>query len=406
MALPVVITGAGVISSLGDRPATLHQALLDGRSGLGPITGVEGGGGHGAQVVDFAPEQYLSQDQLKPPLSPMPRVVQLCAAAVGKALDGSGWTLEAREKHQLGLIVGTMFCSVGAIAAFDRKVRKMPLEFANTVINAAAGKAAICHRLTGINSTLAAGLASGLQAIAYAADLIAQGRTKALVAGGAEELSAEGLFALHRSGLSCGAAGEDPYPLPCDRRRNGFAPGEGAAFLVLEEEESARQRGARALGRVEGHASLYDVEGGRDAASARRTLQRTIGLALENAGLEAAQIDAVSAAAHGGPAFDRREAEALAGVFGPAGPPVTAIKAMLGETLGAAGALQAVDLVESMQEGALPGIAGLEQVESDWPLDNLVRESRRIDLRTGLIEAVGYDGHCCALVLSRREEDG
>ena len=85
---------------------------------------------------------------------------------------------------------------------------------------------------------------------------------------------------------------------------------------------------------------------------------------------------------------------------------MTAIKAMLGETLGAAGALQAVDLVESMQEGALPGIAGLEQVETDWPLDNLVRESRRIDLRTGLIEAVGYDGHCCALVLSRREENG
>src|ERR1044072_5863759 len=208
----VVITGAGVVSSLGDTPAALHSALCEGRSGIGPVklfdtTGM--GCPLGGEVSDFDAQKYLGRRNLRP----LDRTSRLVASAAQLALDASGWTPEMRAERELGLILGTMFCSVRTISEFDRRALEAgpayasPLDFANTVINAAAGQTAILHDLRGVNTTVSPGVTSGLQAVAYAADLIRAGRARALLAGGADELCFESFYGFDRAGLLCRSDG-------------------------------------------------------------------------------------------------------------------------------------------------------------------------------------------------------
>src|ERR1043165_7526291 len=139
----VVITGAGVVSSLGDTPAGLHAALCEGLSGLRPVELFDTSGlgcPLGGEVKGFDAQKYLGRRNLRP----LDRTSRLVASAAQMALDASGWTPEMRAEHELGLVLGTMFCSVRTIAEFDRRALEAgpgyasPMDFANTVINAAA----------------------------------------------------------------------------------------------------------------------------------------------------------------------------------------------------------------------------------------------------------------------------
>ena len=401
----VVITGAGVISPLGDSPAALHRALCAGESGLKAVEvfATDGLGPRRAgEVRPFEPRDYLGERNLRP----VDRTARLLLAAAQRALEDSGWTAERRRESEVGLLLGTTFCSVRTIAEFDRRGMQLgpsyvsPFDFANSVINAAAGQAAIWHDLRGVNSTVSAGEASGLLAIASAADLIRTGRADALLAGGAEELCYESFLGFDRAGRLC-AAEEDP--LPFDARRRGFALAEGAALLMLEEAEAAAARGARVLAEVAGGGSAFDAS--PDGEGMAGAVARALREALADAGLQSDDIGCVSAGANGSVDADRREARGVAEAFGgadlPVDLPVTAIKSMLGEALGASGAFQAVALLGTLDDGVLPGIRGLGRPGEDCPLANLSARSRRLDgLRHAAAVAAGSGGHAGALVLS------
>ncbi len=407
----VVVTGAGVISPLGDSPAALHAALCAGASAAKPIELFELNGlgpAAAGEIRPFAPRHYLGERNLRP----VDRTSQLLLVAAGEALAGGGWTPERLAAREVGLVVGTTFCSVRTIAEFDRRAQKLgaayasPLDFANSVINAAAGQAAIWFGLRGVNSTLSGGEASGLQAVAYAADLIAGGRAEALLAGGVEELCFESFLALHRAGrLAAAAARGAGRPVPFDARRNGFLPAEGAALLLLESAASAAARGAPVLGEVLGHAAAFHAAAPGDDGGAAAAVERAVGLALEDAGASPGDVEVVSASANGSVAGDRVEARGLAAALGAHASrvPVTAIKAMLGEALGASGGFQAVDLLETLRRGTVPGIAGLEEVEPGFPLGGAGAASRRVELGrrpVGLAVARSWDGPCCAVLLA------
>jgi 3-oxoacyl-[acyl-carrier-protein] synthase II len=408
----VVITGAGVVSSLGDTPATLHAALCEGRSGVRPVELFDTRGlgcPVGGEVKGFDAQKYLGKRNLRP----LDRTSRLVASAAQLALDASGWTAEMRAEHELGLILGTMFCSVHTISEFDRRALEAgpsyasPMDFANTVINAAAGQTAILHDLRGVNTTISTGVTSGLQAIAYAADLIRGGRASALLAGGADELCFESFYGFDRAGLLCRSNGhEGHYPIPFDARRNGSTLGEGAALLMLEDAASARGRGARVLAEVRGCGSGYDCSRGKEEGKSVEAVAHSIRFALYDAGMLNYEIECFSASANGNPRGDRREARAVAQVFGDHAQrmPVTAIKAMLGETLGASGAMQAVDALETMRDGVLPGIPQLEEVEEDFPLALAGPDKQDVDVINALVNSVGFDGHCCSLILAKCEE--
>src|ERR1044071_424719 len=181
----VAITGAGVITSFGDSPAAFYCALCNGEKAAYGLDDSEVGvsacrqGGH---IGSFQPELYLKGK----PLRPLDRTGRIVAAAARLALENSGGPAETLHSHDVGLVLGTMFCSVHTISEFDRRGLTegpsyvSPMDFANTVLNAAAGQTAIWHNLRGINSTISAGAASGLPALAYGADVIPSGRADAL----------------------------------------------------------------------------------------------------------------------------------------------------------------------------------------------------------------------------------
>jgi len=361
------------------------------------------------EIRSFAPEIYLGERNLRA----LDRTSRLVTAAATLALDDSGWSVELRRRCEVGVVLGTMFCSVHTISEFDRRGLLLgpknvsPLDFANTVINAAAGQVAIWHDLRGVNSTIAGGITSGLQAIAYATELIRSGQETAILTGGAEELCFESFHGFARAGWLCAADdGGGECPIPFDARRNGFALGEGAALLMLEEAASAAARGATAWGEIKGHGTAYDVSRGTVGVHAVEAIARAMRLALHDAQIRADDIDCLSASANGSILGDRHEAQGVAAVLGgqAARLPVTAIKSMLGETLGASGAMQTVALLAAMRQGVLPGIRHLEHFEPDFPLAMASPHNQRLDLRCGLINSVGLDGNCCALVVARCDD--
>ena len=398
----VVITGMGVVCPLGDRPAAVFDAMCEGRTAFAPPTIFDAASmpGHvAAEIPQFAPETYVRPGNIRP----LDRTGRLALVGVELALADSGWSLEARRESLVGLVVGTMFCSVRTIGEFDRRGLQAgpayvsPMDFSNTVLNAAAGQVAIWHHLRGVNSTVAAGAASGVQAIGYATELIRTGRADVLVAGGAEELCFESSLGFERAGrLAKPIDGQPGIAVPFDARRTGTVMGEGAAFLVLEAEETAAARGATVIGRIVGCATRFDPEalsGGRHAGTA---LARAIETALRDGNID--HVGGVSSSASGNRELDVREAAAIEATVGTK-IPVTAIKSMTGEALGASGALQAITAMSALRAGRLPGVAGLGTIDPAIHIDASAG-TRPLRAGTALVTAHTPEGNCAALVLS------
>ncbi len=415
-ALPVVVTGLGVLSPLGDSAEKLHGALCRGERALATVESLpaeELPCRLGAQLAPFDPVAYLGEGNFRP----LDRTGLFAVVAAQLALAAAGWEAEARRERLVGLVLGTMYGSAHTISEFDRRALTAgpnyvkPFDFANSVINAAAGQAAIWHGLPGVNATVAGGLAAGLHALSYAADLVATGRSEAVLAGGADELCLESYLGFARAGALCGSngGGAEPRPVPFDAQRNGLAPAEGAALLVLESEASARRRGRPVLARVLGSGAAFDPSRGRDGASASRAVARAVTAALEAAHLAPAAVDCWSAGADGGVELDAREAAGVAAALGERARelPVTAVKSMLGEALGASGAFQAASLVEILATGRLPGVAGLEATEPGFPLPAVRRECRELTAhRVGLATALDRHGAAQAVLLGGPEAGG
>lgn len=404
----VVITGAGVLTALGDRPETLHGALCEGHSGLHPLEDVElRAGGMPAvevgQLTSFEPASYLSDGNLRP----LDRTSHLAATAAQLAIDSAGGLEDSIAAGDVGLALGTMFGSVHTISAFDRRAMSAgpryakPMQFANSVINAAAGQTAIWHKLSGINATISGSSSSGLQAIAYAADLIRSGRATTLLAGGAEELCFESLYCFHKAHMLTN--GDGGCAVPFHAKRSGFSIGEAAALVVLERADAAQARGANILAEIDGSGSAFDRSLGNDSANAASAMARSIRTALANSGIEPDQVDCLSGSANGSINADRTEAIAAYEVFGERTRelPVTATKAALGETLGASGAIQVITLVETMRSGLLPGIRGLSERDPDIPLAGAGDRNVEVDVERGLATSVGLKGSSSALVVKR-----
>lgn len=399
----VAITGTGVICSLGNSGEELHTALCEQRDGVGRIEDYLAEGfapRPGGKLPSF--ESYLQGK----PFRPLDRTGRLVAAAATLALRSSGWEMEALQAHEAGLVLGTMFSSMHTIGQFDRHAMTegpscaSPLDFANTVINSAAGQTAIWHKLRGINSTVSTGATSGLMALGYATDLIAYGSHTVILAGGADEFCFEAFCGLERAGLLRQCSTHEECSVPFDVRRNGLALTEACALLMLEEWNSASERGACILGEIKGHGNAYNPLY-HQACHGADGMVRAMRAALNDAQLHTAELDCISACANGSHLADAHEGLAIGAVFnGFSGSiPVTAIKSMLGESLGSSGILQAIDLIQTIKSGRLPGILGLRTADPQLPALDFCRETQTLRVRSGLINSLGFDGHACSLVI-------
>ena len=395
----VVVTGAGIACAAGDRMGELWAAARDGRSpGVRrPELALDGMPG---PLAAFHDRLDVRAELGREGLRALDRTGRLAAVAARRALADAGWPAAALAGTEVGLVLGTMFGSLRTICEFDRRgvsagpSYAKPLDFVNSVINAAAGQTAIRFDLRGVNATVSGDLTSGLQALAYAADLVRGGRATALLAGGADELCAESLYGFHRLGLLCGAGSERAVPLR--RPAEGMVLAEGAALLMLESLASARARGATILAEILGHGSAYDPGRGAGAHHLAAAVAGAVRSALQDADRPAGAIDCVSLAANGTHLDAAETAGVGRGLSRPGPVPALAAKAATGETLGAAGALQTLFAIESLRNRRLPGIPGLDPGAA--PALAAGGGTSTLEGSTALVTAVGLQGKAAALV--------
>lgn len=394
----IVVTGAGVLCSIGAGLEEFEKNLFAGYSGIGPSQ-IFGGEAITAEVRNFTPQTWLGTKGIRV----LDRAARLLCVAAEMALSSTGLKQPdgAEGDPNLGMVCGTMFGSVHSITSFDwsgqtEGVKYVnPMEFPNTVINSPAGQAAIKFKLRGVNSTISAGLASGLFAIHYATEFVRFGRATALLAGGVEELCEESFLSFRKAGVVSGTGLCRPFQPGHD----GVVIGEGSALMTVETEERARARGVQPLFEIAGFGSAHDAHSINSYNVRGRGAGEAMEQALAAAGITPADIGCIIAGASGSPAADQMEMHALKQVFGErlAEIPVSAPKAAFGEAMGACGALSALAGALALVRQCAPPTAGFQG--SDLPLK--LSASPQPFSGAVLINSFGCDGNNASLVLRK-----
>ena len=406
-----VISGFGVVSPIGLGRDEFWRGLKNGAAGLRPVSlfDTEGLPCHEAcEISSFAPETLLGRKGLKY----LDRSTQLASCATALAFEDARFTPAANGHGGVGLVLGTMFGSVESVSAFDRQILQEgprsvnPMGFPRTVINSPAGHVAIRFGLTGLNTTISAGTVSSLQAIAYAADFIADGRADVLLAGGVEELSAMSYSGFCAARLLAGSDGNSlRCAAPLDVDRSGFSVGEGAVVFVMESPEHAARRGASVLAEISGFGTTFlapSSGAGRQSAAAAHAMRA----ALAEASVDRASVGSICAGANGSRIGDDIEAQAIASAFGEAAAtlPVHSIKSMVGETLGAAGAFQVAASLLTLRENVVPATVNFLEADPRWGLAGITRQATSTAAEFAMVNSFGPDGINASLVLRRPAE--
>jgi 3-oxoacyl-[acyl-carrier-protein] synthase II len=405
-----LITGVAAFSPFGITSEAFRDHLLAGATGIRPIEHFDCTGFRSvcaAELRGFDPAAFIPPMKLRR----MDAVGSLAVAATGILLAAAGLETGGAGHDEVGVVLGTCTCGVHATGEFlDRMIELGPggapaMLFSNTVGNAAASLVGLEYRLRGPNTTVSYKEASGAAALALAVDLVRAGKARALVTGGVEDIY-DLYFKVHDWFGVLSRAGSHPEGArPFDATRNGFVMGEGAYLLVVEDEVSARGRGAPVLAEITGigaAASLTPVNAWPDDP---RPLARCVADAIADAGLRPADIGAVYASANGSPHFDAVEAEALQLTFGGAPVPVTSVKGAIGEGgMAAAGSVVAAVLCGA--DGLVPPAVGLHEPAGELDALTLVcGEPRALRSPHVLVTSFASGGTCYAIVLRVPADD-
>jgi 3-oxoacyl-[acyl-carrier-protein] synthase II len=392
----IVVTGIGAVTPLGVGARTLHERWSAGTSGI------EDGEG---TCSEFEPTEHLSIKEVRR----ADRFTQFALVASDEALKDAGWDGEAAyDPRRVGCIIGTGIGGIGTLThnhqvLLEQGPKKVsPLAIPLMMGNAGAGAVTMRHGLRGPSFAPLSACAAGAHAIGEAVELIESGRADAVVAGGSEAA----LVPLARAAFGAlDAMSNLGISRPFDARRDGFVMGEGAAVLVIEDAEKARERGANILAYVRGYGATSDAyhltapdKEGAGAAEAIR-------LALADAGLQPEDIVYVNAHGTSTPLNDRAETWALKGALGDAAKdiPVSSTKSAIGHLLGAAGAVEAVATILALRDRIAPPTLGYEEAEEGLDLDYVPGKARPLDIdgkpAVGLSNAFGFGGHNAVLCL-------
>jgi 3-oxoacyl-[acyl-carrier-protein] synthase II len=393
----VVITGVGAVTPLGVGARTLHERWSAGRSGI------EDGFG---RASEFEPKEHLSVKEVRR----ADRFTQLALAAAAQAIEDAGWEDGAADDpDRAGCLIAT---GIGGIDTIEQQHvilrdqgadRISPLSIPLLMPNAASGVVAMKHNLRGQSFGTVSACAAGAHAIGMGARLIRYGDADTVVAGGGEAaITPLGIAAFSRMD----ALSKTGISRPFDRRRDGFVMGEGAGVVVLEEEETARARGARILGYVRGYASTSDAHHLTAPEPNGRGASKAIELALADAGLGVDDVLYINAHGTSTPLNDRSETNAIKAAFGEeraAQIPVSSTKSAIGHLLGAAGAVEAIATLLALRDRIAPPTLNYEEPDEGLDLDYVPREARPLpngDARAvGISNAFGFGGHNAVLCL-------
>ncbi|HWP57546.1 MAG TPA: beta-ketoacyl-ACP synthase II [Candidatus Acidoferrales bacterium] len=408
----VVVTGLGLVTPLGTGVEKNWNALMHGRSGIGPITrfsNVEFFASRIAgEVRDFSPEDYIEPREIKK----MDRFIQFSIAAAEMAMRDSGLTIGAEFAERVGVIIGVGLLGLESLESYHRAYleggpRKIsPFFIPKVISNLAPGYVAIRHGAKGVNWTPTSACASGNHAIGEAFHLIRRGLQDVMITGGAEAaitpLGVGGFSAM--KALSTRNNEPERASRPFDKNRDGFVIAEGSGIMILEERERALARGARVYGEVIGYGCNGDAYHITSPSPEGEGAARCMALALADAGIAAEEIDYINAHGTSTEYNDVNETQAIKKVFGARAYqiPVSSTKSMTGHMLGAAGAVEGVYTVLALYHGMIPPTINYEEPDPQCDLDYVPNRARKADMRAALSNSFGFGG-TNACVIFRRE---
>jgi 3-oxoacyl-[acyl-carrier-protein] synthase II len=408
----VVITGMGALTPLGQSVDEYWQGLLQGKSGVGPMTladptdfpcKISG------EVTGFDPGQYINPKEARR----MARFSQLAVGAAGLAIEDAGLNLSDEDAERLGVVIGNgnggfPTTEENARVLVERGGMKISPFFIPMILpNMAAANVSRVFGLKGYTSTVTTACAAGNQAIGDAAEAIRRGVVDVVLGGGCEA----GICGLGLGGFNVIKAltrRNDPpekASRPFDANRDGFVPAEGAAVLVMESLEHALGRGANILAEVAGYGvssdAFHAVQPDEDGEGAARAMR----WAIRDAGLIPEDIGYINAHGTSTPKNDLVETLAIKKVLGDHAHrvPVSSTKSMIGHALGGAGALEAVASIMTILDGEIHPTINYEVPDPDCDLDYVPNESRSVQVDTVLSNSFGFGGQNACLVFKRFE---
>jgi 3-oxoacyl-[acyl-carrier-protein] synthase II len=409
----VVITGIGCVSPLGNDIPTLWSSILAGKSGVGIISHYdisEFSVKIGAEVRGFDAMALFGSREARR----MDRFVQFAMAASLQAVEQANLKIDESNRDRTGVVLG---CGIGGMNTLFEQIqlffqrgpdRVSPFLVPMMLPDSAAGMVAIQLGVRGPNMAVVSACASGTNAIGEAAEIIRRGSADVVIGGGAESV----LVPIAMAGLGVMKAlstrNDEPERAsrPFDKDRDGFVMGEGAASLVLESLEHAQARGAKILGEITGYGSSNDAyhisAPAENGAGAALCMQN----ALNDAELLPSDIGYINAHGTSTQLNDKSETAAIKTVFGEQAYkiPVSSTKSMMGHLLGAAGAVEAVICVKTLQDGILPPTINYETPDPDCDLDYVPNQARPLNVQHIMSNSFGFGGHNACIILSQFSE--
>ncbi len=399
----VAITGIGIVSCIGNSIGQVAESLRIGKSGIvvdeerkqlgfrSPLTGI---------IRDFNATDFLSRKQRKT----MTDFAIQAYAAVKEALDTAGLSEEEIQNQETGLVFG---CDSSSIAAVEQvellrqhgetKSIGSGLVFRSMISNITMNQNTIL-KTKGACWTISSACSSGGHAVGQAADLIALGRQQRVICGGAQEINWESMCSFDAiAAFSTRIDEPEAACRPFDADRDGLVPSGGAAALVLEHYDMAKERGAKILGEIAAYG--FSSDGANISAPSQDGLKSAMQKTLENAKFKPADIDYISAHATSTPVGDSIEAQSIYGVFGPNTPWVSSFKSMTGHELWMAGASSVVYSVVMAQEGFIAKNLNFETPDAESEKLNIVTETINKSPETVLCNSAGFGGTNSCLIL-------
>jgi 3-oxoacyl-[acyl-carrier-protein] synthase II len=407
----VVVTGVGAITPLGTGVEKFWPRLIAGHNGVGKITLVDPSAFTtqiAAEVRDFEAEDWLEKKEAR-------RVDRFIAFAVGASTmalrDACFDEMPAELKNEFGVLIGS---GIGGLTFLEEQVRRLfesgpdrvsPFLVPYMIPDMASGYVSIVHGLKGPNHCVVTACSTGANAIGDAYHIIKRGDAVAMLAGGTEAPINNIGLAGFCSARAMSTRNDDPEHAsrPFDKERDGFVMGEGAAVFVLEDLEFAKSRNARIYAEIVGyglsgdayHITAPDPEG--DGA------HRAMGMALRNAGMKPEDVQYINAHGTSTQLNDRLETVAIKRTFEERAKsiPISSTKSMIGHTLGAAGAIEALVCILAMRDGVLPPTINYQVPDPDCDLDYIPNEARKADVQVTLSNSFGFGGHNVSLIFKK-----
>ena len=408
----VVVTGMGAITPIGNDVESFWQGLKDKTVGIGPITyfdTTEYKCKLAAEVKGFDPKQYMDAKAARR----MEAFSQFAVAASKEALEQSGIDMEKEDPYRVGVCVGS---GIGSLQAMEKDVKKLnekgpsrvnPLLVPLMISNMAAGNVAIQFGLKGKCFNVVTACATGTHSIGEAFRSIQYGEADVMVAGGAEaSITPIGIAGF--TSLTALNTTEDASraSIPFDEDRNGFVMGEGAGVVVLESLEHAKARGANILAEVVGYGATCDAfhitSPAEDGSGAARAMEN----AMKDAGITAEDIDYVNAHGTSTHHNDLFETKAIKLALGDHAEKVkiNSTKSMIGHLLGAAGGVEFITCVKSIQDGFVHATVGLEKPGEGCDLDYTMGDGVSMNVDVAISNSLGFGRHNASLIVKKFSE--